>query len=132
MTLVYSTIFNEDPAAAKALPLLLKLSPTEARRLIPARNGKYAMVGMACHGISTDRHLEGCRTDAEPQDYETVGQQLAKSAVVDPAFPLRTGTPVKFISIQFRVENSDAPAIKGPCWPPSCILEPAPPTPPQR
>ena len=127
---IYSWIFYEG-GVTKNLPVQL---PDGAKSLIPARSGHYAMIGLRCSGISADRHLEGCEVDAEPKDmgYEAVGKDLVKQALVDPAFPLVPKLAIKFIDIQFRVENSDTQAIIGPCWPPSCILEPPPPPPPPR
>lgn len=134
ITSVYSMIFYQSPGPWEKLPIRLNLTPAEIKDLVPARSGKFAMIGMTCSGISANKHLEGCKINAEPKDagYEAVGSELAKRVVVDPAFSMDSKSAVKFISLQFRIVNSDAPDVSGPCWPPSCILEPAPPPPPPR
>lgn len=131
ITPVYHKIFYEAPGPWLDLPIRLDLSKGEMKELIPPRSGKFAMVGMTCSGISRDRHLEGCKIDVEPKSvgYEALGSELAARVLVDPAFSADTKSAVKFISLQFRVVNSDTGDVAGPCWPPSCVREPAPPPP---
>lgn len=90
ITSVYSMIFYQSPGPWEKLPIRLNLTPAEIKDLVPARSGKFAMIGMTCSGISANKHLEGCKINAEPKDagYEAVGSELAKRVVVDPAFSM--------------------------------------------
>lgn len=129
-TIFYENSRTSDPARPwQKLPVHLDIPSGETKTLIPARSGKFAMIGMTCSAISPNKHLLGCKIEAEPKDmgYEAVGAEIAKRVVVDPTFSVEANSAIKFISLQFRVMNSDSLDVTGPCWPPSCIIEPGPP-----
>jgi hypothetical protein len=132
--IIYHSIFlRDDTRPWTELPID---APVRRRtlRLIPRATGVFSMVGLRCETLAPDGRLSDCTVETEPDNpkLKAIGVAIASDLRADRDFARKAQGKVRFISIQIKVSNSPVPAFQGPCWPPACILEPAPPTVPAR
>ena len=132
--IIYHSIFLQDDTQPWTdLPITTPIRP-RTLRLIPEANGVFSMIGLRCETLGPDGRLSDCAVEAEPSDpaLKAIGVAVAGDLRADRDFAREVQGKVRFISIQIKVSNSPVPAFQGPCWPPACILEPAPPNVPAR
>ncbi|WP_174301182.1 hypothetical protein [Caulobacter sp. S45] len=109
-----------------------KLSPTLIARVVLFKSGLYGIIDAKCQDFASTGKLTGCVITDDPSDqgYREAGAKLMRNLTASNSFRETHSGKVKFIHIQMRLSNSDKDEMKGPCWPPSCIVEPGPPPPP--
>ena len=132
VTVLESSVFYADPYRTTSVDVAAKLAPKWQRR-IPFRSAQFAMVELRCSGVTPSGVLSGCKvTNVEPKGlgYEPVAVALPTALKTTKADARRVGFSVEFILVQVKLSNSDVRPWKGPCWPPTCNIIPAPPQPP--
>lgn len=125
-----SAIFLEGLAPAQ-LPVSLQLDLKKLGEVIPVKADTFAMVNFQC-SVLRHRRLSRCKTNLEPagKGYESAAALLLRNLQIDSDWPIPR-QPLRFVSVQIKLWNSNAPVTFGPCWPPICssILPPPPPFP---
>lgn len=127
--IVYNTIFlNHSAKKWESLPIGRPISD-RVLRLIPEADGAFKMIELDCKQITVSGRLRECKTDVKPNSnaLQAVAYAAIKDLRIDSLFARSVQGKVRFVSIQIKVSRSLGPVTHGPCWPPSCILEPAPP-----
>lgn len=128
--IVYNTIFlNHSAKKWEKLPIGRPVSD-QVLRLIPETDGAFKMIAIDCNEITVGGQLRECKTDVEPfsNALRAVAYAAIKDLRIDSVYARSVQGKVRFASIQIKVSRSLGPVTHGPCWPPSCILEPAPPS----
>jgi hypothetical protein len=132
---VFATAFLTD-ANAPWLDIEWREKPGHdlIAQTVPVRPGRFGMVELRCEGFTLEGKLLGCKVRDDPQEmgYHGAGEKLATSLSATEAFRKKVEGHVRFVSVQLRLSNSDTNLLSGPCWPPTCIVEPGPPPPPTR
>lgn len=125
----YQVAFFNDPSR-KPEPLDVAYRADSALWMrIPYRLRKFAKVGITCWSVGPDGKLGSCELrELAPENagYEQAGEALLSGLFISPSQAQAILPGLKFISIQARLSNSDAPAVDGPCWPPQCSIMVAP------
>ena len=114
------------------IPWAQKPSPTLIASVVPFKSGLYGIIDAKCEDFDPLGKLTGCIITDDPSDqgYREAGANLMSSLIASSGFRETYSGKVKFIHVQMRLSNSDKDEMKGPCWPPRCIVEPGPPPPP--
>ena len=125
------TIFLHDAAVPWADLPIVKAPGRRVLARIPPAKGEFAMIELRCDGLRPNGMVFDCKVRTEPagEAYGLAGRAAVADIRVDKTYARSVQGKVRFLMIMIRVSNSSVPAFKGPCWPPSCVLEPGPPPP---
>lgn len=134
---LYGTAFLKEPVPPPPFQTIVwASSPSEGlmNRSIPRTERGHGNVRFTCAGFDQRGRLSACvlrEVDPQGKGYGAAGWRLIRGYTADLAFVASVRPHLDWIEMTFSLSNTLGSPFPGPCWPPFCVREPAPPSPPK-